>query len=56
MFFVPMKLFNYIQIKVQTWLQCETFRKHILTHSESKLVEEELLLARERERDMHCGS
>ena len=46
-----MKLFNYIQIKVQTWLQYETFRKHILTHSEFILVEEQLLLARER--DMH---
>jgi len=49
-----MKLFNYIQIKVQTWLQCETFRKHILTHTESVLMEEQLLLARKR--DMHCSS
>ena len=44
-----MKLFIYIQIKVQTWLQCETFIKHVLTHSESMLMEEQLLLARERE-------
>jgi len=49
MFLVLMKLFIYIQIKVQTWLQCETFIKHVLTHSESMLMEEQLLLARERE-------
>jgi len=55
MFLVPMKLLNYIQIKVQTWLQCETFRKRILTHFEYVLVEEQLLLARESD-TMHCSS
>jgi len=42
------EVFKHIQIKVQTWLQCETFIKYVLTHSESMLVEEQLLLARER--------